>query len=52
MCVEPPYGALMGFMRLHGVKGGGFLSKDKTDEIVLYYPRAGYGLRVVETRGY
>lgn len=40
------------FILNHGMKGGGFLSKDRTDEILFYYLFAGYGLRLVETRGY
>jgi len=33
----------------HGMKGGGFMSKDKTDLICAYYPLGGFGIRAIET---
>ena len=44
--------AIRMFFKKQGMKGGGFLSKDKTDIILLYYPLAGFGLRLVEVRGH
>lgn len=52
LCTNSVFKDLEDFMVLHKMKGGGFLSKDKTNEILCYYPFAGYGLRLVETRGY
>ena len=52
LCTNSAFKNLKDFMVLHKIKGGGFLSKDKTNEILCYYPFAGYGLRLVETRGY
>ena len=52
VCTDSGFKALKNFMNSHKMKGGGFLSKDKTNEIVLYYSLAGFGLRVVETGGY
>jgi hypothetical protein len=52
LCTNSVFTDLEDFMVLHKMKGGGFLSKDKTNEILCYYPFAGYGLRLVETRGY
>jgi hypothetical protein len=52
LCTNSAFTDLEDFMVLHNMKGGGFLSKDKTNEILCYYPFAGYGLRLVETRGY
>lgn len=52
LCTNSAFTDLEDFMVLHKMKGGGFLSKDKTNEILCYYPFAGYGLRLVETRGY
>lgn len=52
LCTNSAFTDLEDFMVLHKMKGGRFLSKDKTKEILCYYPFAGYGLRLVETRGY
>lgn len=52
ICSNSAFKTLKDFMNSHKMKGGEFLVKDRTDEIVYYYPIAGFGLRVVETRGY
>ena len=49
--VESAYRALLAFLQGHKMKGGGVFSKDKTDEIFIYYALAGFILRVVEVRG-
>jgi hypothetical protein len=36
------------FLGKHGMKGGGFLSSDKTELILFHYHLAGFGLRIVE----
>lgn len=52
LCTNSAFTDLEDFMVLHKMKGGGFLAKDKTEEILGYYIFAGFGLRLVETRGY
>jgi len=49
---ESGYKTLKKFMNSHKMIGGSFFSIDKTDQIVFYYPLAGFGLGVVETKGY
>lgn len=49
--VEAAYRELTAFFSEHGMKGGGFLAKDKTDDIFIYYALAGFILRVTEVRG-
>lgn len=48
MCSNSAHEKLKSFLVSHNMKGGGFLSKDKTDLILMYYPLAGFGLRFVE----
>lgn len=52
LCTNSAFTDLEDFMVLHKMKGRGFLAKDKTEEILGYYLFAGFGLRLVETRGY
>jgi len=52
LCSNSAFETLKDFINSHKMKGVGFLAKDRTDEIVYYYPIAGFGLRVVETKGY
>jgi len=52
LCTNSAFTNLEDFMVLHKMKGGGFLAKDKTEEILVYYLFAGYGLRLVKARGY
>ena len=40
--------AIETLMKKYDLKGGGFLSADKTDLILSYYPQAGFGLRFCE----
>lgn len=40
--------AIETLMKKYGLKGGGFLSADKTDLILSFYPQAGFGLRFCE----
>ncbi|NQV00296.1 MAG: hypothetical protein HQ538_06170 [Parcubacteria group bacterium] len=48
-CIYSAYNLLKKFLINHQMKGGGFFSKDKTDNIIYYYALAGWGLRLVET---
>ena len=47
----PPYEAHKAYITGLGFKGGGLLSKDKTDMILFHYPLAGVLLRRVELEG-
>jgi len=47
-CIYSIYNSLKKFLINHQMKGGGFFSKDKTDNIIYYYALAGWGLRLVE----
>jgi len=44
----PPFIRLQAFLDAHNLKGGGFLSLDKTELITFYYPIAGFALRAAE----
>ena len=48
-CTEDPLLKLKGLLASHGMKGGGLFSEDKTARILVYYPFAGFLLRVAET---
>lgn len=48
---SPAAGACRQFLASHKCKGGGFMSKDKTQTILLFYVIGGYGLRFIEIRG-
>lgn len=48
---EKAHKQLKDFLRRNNMKGGGFLSKDKTDEILGYYLLAGWMLRGIEAQG-
>ena len=48
ICIESSCQALKDLMGGCGIKAGGFLSADKTDEILVYYACAGFGLRTIE----
>ena len=48
---ENAYEQLTKFLKRNNMTGGGFLSKDKTDEILRYYILAGWMLRGIEARG-
>lgn len=52
ICTYSAFETLREFMNIHRMKDQDFFSEDKTDEILFYYAIAGFGLRVVETRGY
>lgn len=51
VCIDSALTEIKAFFSKHNMKGGGIFSKDKTDEILMYYPFAGFGLRFEETRG-
>ena len=48
VCTVPPFDRLQAFLDTHNLKGGGFLSEDKTEIITFFYPIAGFALRAVE----
>ena len=49
-CTVSALSKIMAFFGKNNMKAGGFFSRDKTDEILMYYPFAGFGLRFEETR--
>jgi hypothetical protein len=51
VCTDSALGKIKAFFSKNDMRGGGFFSRDKTDEILMYYPFAGFGLRFEETRG-
>lgn len=51
MCTDSASKELQSFMNSHGMKGGGLLSKDKSQFIVSWYPFVGFALSVVESTG-
>jgi len=46
---DSAFAKLTKFLEENGMRGGGFMSKDKTELICMYYPLAGFGIRAVET---
>jgi hypothetical protein len=48
---DSAFAALNGFLRRHGIRGGGVLEEDKTHAISMYYPVAGLAVRTSEVEG-
>jgi len=49
-CADSALVEIKAFFRKHNMKGGGFFSRDKTNDILVYYHFAGFVLRCEETR--
>ena len=50
-CSEEPLLKLKGLLKMENMRGGGLLSEDRSSTIMIYYPHAGYRLRIAETNG-